>query len=253
MPLNEAVQIMKDEIVAILADNKPAFYLFGSIALDDFKLGWSDIDIIVLTKDEITEQQAEDLVSLRQMMLARYPGNPYFRLFEGGSRSVDAFLSGRNERTVYWGTSGQRITDTYVIDSFATAELLDNGVLLCGEDIRGHLIYPTHGRFRADISRHYDTIRRYGTEGWGWLLDIARGIYTLQTDKVMAKTAAGEWALETGICPVPDTLRRAVEVRKAPLDYMKREEYVEFARHTGADIQRFADVLEGELRKEYVT
>ena len=84
--LNEAIQIMTDEIVSILADNRPTIYLFGSVALDDFQLGWSDIDIAILTEREITEQQADILVGLRQAMFERYPGNPYFRLFEGGNR-----------------------------------------------------------------------------------------------------------------------------------------------------------------------
>ena len=47
MNLNEAIKIMTDEIVHIISDNKPTIYLFGSVVLDDFKLGWSDIDIIV--------------------------------------------------------------------------------------------------------------------------------------------------------------------------------------------------------------
>lgn len=248
MTLNEAIQIMTNEIVVTLDGNKPTIYLFGSVVLDDFKLGWSDIDIVVLTEYEIAEQQANVLVGLRQDMLERHPGNPYFRLFEGGMLSLNAFLNGKNERTVYWGTSGQRITDAYGIDSFATAELLENGVLLYGKkDIRNNFTYPSHEEFKNDVRRHCDTIRQHGSKGWGWLLDIARGIYTLRTDKVIAKTAAGEWALSIGICPVPNTLQKAVDVRKNPLEYKEREDYIEYAEHTGADIQRFADVLEKEL------
>jgi predicted nucleotidyltransferase len=56
MTLNEAMQMMTDEIMSILADNKPTIYLFGSVVLDDFKLGWSDIDVAVLTEHEITER-----------------------------------------------------------------------------------------------------------------------------------------------------------------------------------------------------
>ena len=33
MNLNEAIQIMTGEIISILANNKPTFYLFGSVAL----------------------------------------------------------------------------------------------------------------------------------------------------------------------------------------------------------------------------
>jgi len=71
-------------------------------------LNWSDIDIAVLTKREITGQQADALVGLRQVMLERFPGNPYFRLFEGGMLSLEAFLSGKkrgrfigNKRAAY--------------------------------------------------------------------------------------------------------------------------------------------------------
>jgi len=123
--LSEAIRTMADEIVSILAGNMPTIYIFGSVALDDFRPGWSDIDIAVLTKYEITGQQADALVGLRQVMLERFPGNPYFRLFEGGMLSLDAFLSGKNERAVYWGTSGQRIDDSWKMDSFGMAELLE--------------------------------------------------------------------------------------------------------------------------------
>lgn len=241
MNLNESIEIMKNEIISILIDNKPTIYLFGSVALGDFQLGWSDIDILVLTQKEITEQQAETLVGLRQALLERYPGNPYFRLFEGGMLSADAFLHNKNERTVYWGTSGQRITDSYKMDSFGMAELLDSGILSYGEDIRNKMTYPTYAQMRDDIVRHVQSARKHGVVV-GWLLDIARGIYTLRTGKIIAKTAAGEWALDERLCPDADVLQKSVQIRKEPLRYSKEDKSVD-----NAVIQRFADVLEGEL------
>ena len=76
----------------------------------------------------------------------------------------------------------------------------------------------------------------------GWLLDIARGLYTLRTGKIIAKTAAGEWALEAGLCPDADILRKAVQIRKEPLHYTKEDKNVD-----NAVIQRFAGVLEDQL------
>jgi hypothetical protein len=35
----------------------------------------------------------------------------------------------------------------------------------------------------------------------GWLLDIARCIYSLRTGGVIAKTAVGEWAVKENIAP----------------------------------------------------
>ncbi|HHT95547.1 MAG TPA: phosphotransferase [Clostridiaceae bacterium] len=241
MTLNEAIQIMTNEIVTVLTDNKPTIYLFGSVVLDDFQLGWSDIDILVLTNCEITEQQAETLVGLRQVLLERYPGNPYFRLFEGGMISANAFLQDKKERTVYWGTSGQRITDCYIMDSFGMAELLDSGILLYGEEIRSKMAYPACSQMRDDITRHVQAAQKYGNSV-GWLLDIARGIYTLRTGKIVSKTAAGEWALDEGLCPDADILQKAVQIRKGPLHYSKEDKNVD-----NTVIQRFADVLENEL------
>ncbi len=242
MTLSEAIQIMTNEIITVLADNKPTIYLLGSIALDDFQLGWSDIDILVLTNWEITEQQAETLVGLRQALLERYPGNRYFRLFEGGILSADAFLQDKKGRTVYWGTRGQRITDSYKMDSFGMAELLDCGILLYGDDIRSQLTYPAYSQMRNDMARHVQTARKYGNSV-GWLLDIARGIYTLRTGKIIAKTAAGEWALENGLCPDGGILQKTVQIRKEPLRYSKEDKSVD-----NAVIQRFADVLDVELK-----
>jgi predicted nucleotidyltransferase len=115
MTFNEAIQIMTHEITAILGENALSVYIYGSVALDDFKLGWSDIDILVLTRREITEEYAETLVRLRQALLERYPGNPYFRSFEGGMRSLDAFLASESERTVYWGQAGSALPTTTIL------------------------------------------------------------------------------------------------------------------------------------------
>lgn len=253
MNLKNSIDCMTDAITGVLACGTPSVYLYGSIVLDDYKQGWSDIDILVLTKAEIPQAQAERLVGLRQAMAQQFPDNPYFRLFEGGMLSLDAFLTGRRERTVYWGTSGQRMDHCYALDSFGMAQLLDDGVLLHGDEVRGQMTYPTYTQLCGDIARHLRAIREHAREtganlyAYGWLLDIARCIYTLRTDQIIAKTAAGEWALQHGICPVPDALMRAVEVRKAPAASMAQEETTRYAACLGPDIQRFADVLEKEL------
>ncbi|MEE0298270.1 MAG: hypothetical protein UD963_03190, partial [Christensenellales bacterium] len=56
---------------------------------------------------------------------------------------------------VYWGTSGERITDSYAFDSFGMAELVESSVLLYGKDIRKELKYPTFHELYADVKRHY--------------------------------------------------------------------------------------------------
>ena len=251
--LQESIQTVRDTIAAILAENAPSVYLYGSIVLDDFRLGWSDIDILVLTEKQISPAQAERLVRLRQELTAREPENPYYRLFEGGMLQLSAFLTDTPDTVVYWGTSGERITDRYVFDSFCKTELLDHGVLLYGRDVRNQVIRPSYEDLRTDVRRHYETIREHGGNtgrslySLGWLLDISRCIYTLRTGKIIAKTNAGEWALENGLCPDASALQTALRVRKEPRQFEENESLREYAENLGSIIQAYADVLEKEL------
>ena len=257
--LQKAINTMKLNIVNILEPNTPSIYIYGSYVLDDFKLGWSDIDILVLTESQITEEQAKSLVGLRQAMLVDEPDNPYYRSFEGGMLTLDAFLSKKTDRVVYWGTSGERITDKYAFDSFGMAELVESSVLLYGKDIRKELKYPTFHELYADVKRHYETIRKYAQStgrsfySFGWMLDIARCIYTLRTGKIIAKTNAAEWALENNLCPDPDALRYALKVRSNPLEYKDDKLTFDYAETLGEAVQRFADVLEKELTTRIAT
>lgn len=249
------MEIMTAAIGSILADGQPSVYLYGSSVLDDFRLGWSDIDILVLTQKPISEKQAETLRTLRQALLEKEPDNPYYRSFEGGMLSLSAFVSRSSDRVVYWGTSGERIAERYSFDSFCMAELLENGVLLHGREVRGQFKAPSYAELYADVKRCCEAIRKHAQKtgrsfySFGWLLDIARGLYTLRTGKIIAKTAAGEWALQNGLCPVETALETALKVRRNPLRYQDNPEIFDCAEALGEEIQRFADVLEKELER----
>ncbi len=248
-----AVQAMIRAVTEVLAENKPTVYLYGSCVLDDFRLGWSDIDILVLTREQITEEQALRLVTLRQEMLAGEPENLYYRSFEGGMLTLSAFQDGTRDRVVYWGTTGQRVTERYVFDSFSRTLLLEKGRILYGEDVRAQMKRPSPEELKSDAAKQYDAIRRYARQtdrslySFGWLLDIARCLYTLRTGKISSKTAAGRWALADGLCPVPDALELALAVRESPLKYRNDGKIMDLAEGLGPSVQRFADELEKAL------
>jgi hypothetical protein len=48
------------------------------------------------------------------------------------------------------------------MDSFGMAELLDSGILVCGDDIRHQMTYPTYAQMRDDIARHIQAVRTPG-------------------------------------------------------------------------------------------
>lgn len=252
--MKKSIEVMTREIAEILCGCSPSIYLYGSVVMDDFKLGWSDIDFICLTEKKLSSSQAESLVMLRQKLLEKEPDNKYYRSFEGGILSLSGFLSGEPDTVVYWGTSGQRITDKFHFDSFSVYELKENGELIYGNDIRSSIPLPTFDDLKKDVMHHYESIREFAhlsgqsLYSYGWLLDISRCIYTLRTGKIIAKTAAGVWALDNGLCPVPEALSRALKVRCSPMEFKDDEETLKFAGNLNADIQKYADILERELK-----
>lgn len=254
MELSTAITNMTTQIVEILLFSNPTVYLYGSCVLGDFQFGWSDIDILVLTEKPISEQQANKLVCLRQSIAAAEPSNLLYRCFEGGMLSLDAFKRQVSTKVVYWGTSGQKITDSYHFDACCMKELFDYGRLIYGKDIREQLMQPSFADLKANIQIHYETIRKYANStgrsihSFGWLLDIARCIYTLRAGKIISKTDAGEWALQNCLFPDIDVLEIALAVRKNPQKFQEDTELQDLSEKLGNVIQQYADVLEMELK-----
>ncbi len=250
-----SIEILVERVKQVLWGNDIIVYLFGSICLDDFKLGWSDIDILILTKDIISEKQAKQLVNLRQTLLEEYKGNLYFRSFEGGILSINEFLSNKVERVVYWGTSGERIADNYCFDVFSTMELIDSGILIHGKDIRSQIQYPTYDKITEAVRNHYQSVRKYAVNternlySVGWMLDIARCLYTLSEGKIISKTQAGYWAIENNFVPNVEVMNKALKIRENPLDYRDNTEVQDWLEKLGPMIQEFADVLERRLNE----
>ena len=250
----DAVNRMVNEIVRIMEGNVRGIWLYGSVVLDDFHLGWSDIDCIALTGGAISQSQAESLLTLRQDMLKKEPDNPYYRLFEGIIANAEAYRSRAFSRLVYWGTSGQRITDRFAPDVFSEFELAKYGKTVYGG---APWILPAPGReaLREAVRAHDRAIRQYAAQtdetlyACGWLLDIARCVYTLRYGDVIAKTRAGIWALEKKIFPDEEPLKKALEIRQDPLACKDRQDVKQWLKGLGPIVQRYADVLERELEK----
>lgn len=226
-------------------------YLYGSVTLDDFKEGWSDIDIIALTGHKMSADEENTLVPLRQKMMT---DNPIYRSFEGVILPLDDLISETPSRAVYWGTSGQKITETFTADHFLMKQLTTSAKLLIGNDIRANLREPSYNELVAAVSAHLDCIRTHASTtgqtlySYGWLLDISRCISTLRTGEIISKTKAGEWALENRLCPDETALKYALRAREAPLAAKNAPGLMHVAGMIAPAIQAYADVLEAELK-----
>ena len=239
----------------LMPDNPLSVYLYGSCAADDYQPGWSDIDFICFTKTPPTKKQANFLLLMRQALCDAHQDSR-FRLLEGVIVCLDEFLSGRYTRVLYYGTSGQRITTQWQMDPFSLLSLHKNGKLLLGEDIRPLLPCPTYADLVDGIRFHLHTIRTYAKEtdgslySCGWLLDIARCLYTLRNKTIIRKTEAGKWALQQHLCPEPDQMERTLIVRKNPSEALKNPGTHDWLKTLGPSVQKFADVLEKELEEQ---
>jgi predicted nucleotidyltransferase len=248
-----SIDDMAKKLYAILGDNILCIYLYGSVVMDDFKLGWSDIDILCLTKGVVSDFEAEQLVDLRQNLLKDEESNQYYRSFEGAIVSIDEFKKKQYTRVVYWGTSGQRIADKYSFDVFSLYELIKYGQLIFGKDIRNELVLPTYEELKYGVQQHYQTIRKDATKtgeniySCGWFLDIARCIYTLRYNDIISKTKAGEWAINENLCPEGEHMLFTLKIRNKPLKYKEQAEVKEWLSSLETSVQLFADVLEIEL------
>ena len=251
--MNEAIHRMTDKIVSIMDGKVNSIWIYGSIVLNDFQLGWSDIDFIALTENEITEKQARDLLMLRQSMLNDEPDNQYYRSFEGIIANINEYFTGNYTRLVYWGTSGQRITDSYSRDVFSLFQLSRYGRIVYGNADRSIFREPPRQEIVGAIKGHYETIRKYAQKtderlySCGWLLDIARCIYSLRYNDVISKTQAGIWALNEKLFEDEKPLQKALEIRKNPIASKNSEEIKTWLRELGPVVQQYADVLDKEL------
>lgn len=248
-----ALSRMTEAVCGLLVGCRPSVYLYGSAVSGDFRLGWSDLDVLVLTREPIPPSAAEALVSLRQTMTAAEPDNVYYRLFEGECCRCGTFCP-----------ASRRAPSTGVRAGNGSQTAIRSTRLAAAASRAG----PAAGRRRAARPAAAAVVRRAarrrggasegrpplcGCDGAQPLfvrLAAGRCARTLYNShgRVASKTDAGRWALQNALCPDPELLETALCVREAPLRLRDDPRTLDLAESLGDAVQRFADVLEEALR-----
>lgn len=130
--------------------------------MNDFKPGWSDIDLLCLTAETITDEQARKLVNLRQT-LSFYEKQPlYFQYFEGAIVAWPAFKTARAPKSSIGEPANSESIIAILLDPCSEYSLIQNGILPYGADIRAELCLPSYtalDRLSYIIKIQYGTMR----------------------------------------------------------------------------------------------
>ena len=241
---------LMERLAGVVGDSGYALCLYGSAAAGEYASGMSDIDILVRFSREPDDAVCAALLALHEMPAA---AGLTFGVVEG-TLTGPALLEGKLGRAVYWGTGKQRLEDTVPLSAFDRLLIRNGGRLLHGDDFRGMIPRPSGEELREGVRSTLQTVRTYARQtgesihAVGWLFDIARGLYTVETGGVASKSAAVRWALEAGLAPDEKTLRKALTLRNAPSLYGTPSYERSWFAGLGPAVQRFADVLEERLR-----
>jgi hypothetical protein len=199
MRLDPLVQSTVDAYLADAGDLIDGLYLFGSVALDDFRPGYSDIDFVALVTEPVDEAAlasvhaglpgpALDGIYLTREQLAAGPLAIEPTIF---ARERELHSAGRFEHTpVTWHT------------------LADGGVTCHGPALAELTIWTSPAALTAAVRDNLDSYWRpllaqgsaapvepFPTAIMWVVLGIPRLHYTLATGRITSKTGGGEHAL----------------------------------------------------------
>lgn len=83
--MERAIARMSQSICDLLEGSMQALYLYGSVTMDDFQPGWSDIDLVCFAGSALAEEQAQKLLTLRQQLLQQERETPITAALRGSS------------------------------------------------------------------------------------------------------------------------------------------------------------------------
>jgi hypothetical protein len=226
-PFDDLNQLLRKLVVGakeVLGDSFCGAYLQGSFAVGDADVH-SDVDFIVVTKDEMTPGQQAELQALHQALYAL--PTPWAQHLDGSYIPQEVVRRPDPvRRPLLYLDNGA--TEFALDDHDNTAvvrwSLREHGVTLAGPDPRELVDPVTPNELRADV--------RWALDNWAaWFRSIesisrralavavlshCRILHTLASGEVASKRVAGEWALHALDPEWAPLIRWALEDRPDP-------------------------------------
>ena len=206
--VNAVLQHFAERIRGILGGQFLGMYLYGSLALGDFDPYSSDIDFIVVTKDEMADELYTSLVEMHEQFEAG--GSPWAARIEAAYIPQAALQHSAATQAVYPQVEkGTKLFKAPLEPgwAFQLYSLRERGVVLSGPEPRTICAPVDPGSMRrAAAAIAEDWQKRAGQEA-DWLkwvrrreaqsfvvLTLCRMLYSLESGDVASKPAAARWA-----------------------------------------------------------
>lgn len=209
--VNSALQSLVARIRAILGDTFTGMYLYGSLAQGDFDHDSSDIDFIVITERDVSDEQCASLSEMHASF--RASGSYWREKIEAAYIQKDALNLPSSHPAKYpqLEKGGDLAREPLEIGwPFQRYVLRNQGIVIAGPE-PATLLAPVPAQELSDaaiaITRMWQQARRTDPSWLEWvrqppaqrfvLVTLCRSLYTLENGTVASKSAAAQWGQET--------------------------------------------------------
>ena len=201
--LNDVLRELVAGVREILADNFCGAYLQGSFAVGDAD-EHSDVDFIVVTRDELTEAQVGALQAMHKRLYVLE--SSWAQHLEGSYTPKNELRHVDESRPPWWyldNGASELVKDNHCNTAVVRWSLREKGVVLAGPDPKTLIGPVSADELRSDVlvalrewADWLGTSPSYSRRAQGLtVLSICRILHTFESGLVTTKREAGEWAL----------------------------------------------------------
>jgi hypothetical protein len=199
---------MFPKIQAALGDLLVGFYLYGSLSLGDFDPASSDVDFLVVTTEDISEEVFESLRDIHTVIASS--NLPYANYIEGSYiplkalRRYDPHNAHHPTIGIDWPFRVAFHGSNWILERYV---LREHGVIVYGPSPQTLIDPVTPEKIKAAVCEHLKNFWSSQLDGLQWLrprnyqafavLTLCRALYTLHHGTVSSKPQAALWAQET--------------------------------------------------------
>lgn len=194
--INNVLKIFIEELKKIFKDKLYSFLIYGSVVLNDFTVGKGDIDFMVVLNDDINEFEINKIISLHEN-LRNYKLGILGKQLEGSYYTKQMFIDrNRNHQGYYVGTSrkGWRVVNNINVNCFDKLNIIDNGMILYGADIRNLIQSPSINDLKLlfinELENRINFLKTY--KSTSFLIDTVyltlRGVSICELGKLVSKS-----------------------------------------------------------------